>query len=86
LGVIVDAGLLNLDPAQVVLVHGRARSAALSHVGNDGTVGVRPDARAPLEDDVAAGRCSGRNGTWGRVLVTDNVGRGVLVRGDEAQV
>lgn len=47
LGVVVDARLLDLDPAERCLVHSRARSAALSHVCENGTIRVWPRARAP---------------------------------------
>lgn len=71
LGVVVDAGLVDLGPQQLGLVDGRGRAAVGRDVGQHGTQPMRP--RRPLElDGAARADCSG-NAAWGGVYVAVDI-------------
>ena len=80
-----EASLVNLDPLEGALVGVGAVGSALGDVGQHGTdVAFGP--LGPLEVDLAAG-LDGGGGLGGLcVLVADDVGGGVGVRGNEAVV
>lgn len=84
LGVVVDAGLVDLGPQQLGLVDGRGRTAVGRDVGQHGAQPMRP--RRPLKLDCAArADCSG-NAAWGGVYVAVDILCSEVVGLHEAEV